>query len=123
MLNLTGTDFDLKNEGVCYQNLELPHLCIMIRKSLYNPSGSSDVDLDVDLFIPELEKMNKIYKFERRTCFICDTCCDADYEGSFNLLLTESMIQSLNEEEMGKWIKNVFAQFQEYYRILNIEFL
>ena len=55
MLNLTGTDFDLKNEGVCYQNLELPHLCIMIRKSLYNPSGSSDVDLDVDLFIPELE--------------------------------------------------------------------
>ena len=61
--------------------------------------------------IPNIDEFNKKFKFERQKCMICEKFCDSDYQGSFNLVVTEKMIADINEGDLNQWIKNIFGQF------------
>ena len=109
-----GNDYKYRTDAVCFENLELPMLCVMLRNHWF------DSYFDKDFHIPELEEFNKKFKFERQKCHMCDSFCDAEYEGSFNIMFTEGMIAGLNESELGKWFKNMFGQFKAIFKIKNL---
>merc|ERR1711911_325152 len=98
-----GNDYKYRTDAICFQNLRLSELCVMVRKFWF------DSNYDKDFDIPELEEFNKKFKFERPKCLICDSYCDVEYEGSFNIMFTEGMIDGLNETDLGKWFKNLFG--------------
>ena len=77
----------------------------MIRNVWFHP------DSDTNYKIPNIEEFNKKFKFEMEKCVVCQRFCDLEYEGSYNLVVTEKMIADVNEEDLDQWIKNIYGQF------------
>ena len=88
-----------KNEAICFENLDLSMIPCMIRKLWFYP------DSETNYKIPNIDEFNKKFKFEREKCMICEKFCDSDYQGSFNLVVTEKMIADVNEGDLNQWIK------------------
>ena len=94
---------------MCYEKINLPLLVILIRQLSF-----LDFNTD-DMKYPEIDEINKI-KFKKFECTSCHEKCYENYQGSYNLVLTESIISSLKEDEMAQWIKIVNQHFQAYFQ-------
>ena len=96
---------DIYSIAECYENLNLGLLVILLRQiSLLNCNSNQ----------LETQKIDEIKKIEFKTseCYSCQTKCHENYEGTINLLLTESIVSSLKQDEMRSWITFVYQQFQ-----------
>ena len=94
---------------MCFEKINLPLLVILIRQLSF-----LDFNTD-DMKYPEIDEINKI-KFKKFECTSCHEKCYENYQGSYNLVLTESIISSLKEDEMAQWIKIVNQHFQAYFQ-------
>jgi len=94
--------------AMCYEKLNLPLLVVLIRQLSF-------LDFNADTMkYPKINEISKV-KFNKFECTTCHEKCYENFQGNYNLVLTESIINSLKDDEMKPWIKVVNQQFQEYF--------
>ena len=105
-----------KMDGICYEDITIDLVCSLLRKY------SFDFNQEKNENFAKVNEFNEKIVFKDPVCVICEDRCFQNYEGSFNIMMTESMIRCVAEKDFEFWIQNLYFQFQERFQLKNFHF-
>ena len=107
------TATDCRTEAKSYENVDLPLLCLLMKKT----SLFDNFVHDNNAHIPEtVEAFNKMIPFENPPCGVCEINCYETYEGSINILMTQNMVSRLGFGSMESWLNYLIFTCQENFQ-------